>query len=488
MDWNALISQGEGKTLEFKEQLPRNDSIAKTVIAFANTAGGRLIIGVNDDCQIMGIAEDSRFGMQEKISSLIHDLCHPNIIPEIYTVQVEAHMLLVVEIFRGNLLPYWFKPKGLQEGTYLRIGSSNRIADEAMITELQRQRMHQSFDEEPNAGYAIEDLNLSVLYDAFAAIGKPCDQDKLKNLKLITELNQRDTPANALLIALGRLDNVQIKCARFKGTTMESFIDKKEFTGTLFEILEQSMAFLQNHLHLSATIEGLQRTEQYEIPLPALREIILNAIIHRDYTRNSDIKIAIYDDIVEVISVGGLVNGLTIEDIGNGRSELRNKVLANLFRELGYIESWGSGIGRVRSLCEDSGVDFELREQGTFVEAIFNRPKSTEIDRNRPANKSSEVSNSIENVSDNSEYRRITAELPPNYRRIMSKHAEKILLFLLDHDKIDLQDAQKLLDLSQRRIREIFKELIDMGLIQKIGKTKGSYYILNAEYDTEETK
>jgi len=208
-----------------------------------------------------------------------------------------------------------------------------------------------------------------------------CDSDKLKNLRLITEFNRHDTPTNALLIALGKLDNVQTKCARFKGTTMESFIDKKEYNGTLFEVLEQSMAFLLNHLHLSATIEGLQRTEQYEIPLAALREILLNAIIHRDYTRNSDIKVAIYDDVVEVISVGGLVNGLTIEDVGNGRSELRNKVLANLFRELGYIEAWGSGIGRVRALCEEAGVGFELREQGTFVEAVFKRPKSIGSDR-----------------------------------------------------------------------------------------------------------
>jgi len=476
MDWSALIRQGEGKTLELKEQLPKNDSIAKSVIAFANTAGGRLIIGVSDALEVVGIEEDTLFRMQEKVSSLIHDLCHPNIIPEIYTVQIEGKLLLVIEIFRGNLLPYWFKPKGLQEGTYLRIGSSNRVADEMMIAELQRQRMHRSFDEEPNAGYSLDALDLSVLYDAFAAIGKPCDLQKLKNLKLITELNHKDTPVNALLIALGKLDNVQIKCARFKGTTMERFIDKKEYTGTLFEILEKCMSFLQNHLHLSATIEGLQRTEQYEIPLPALREILLNAIIHRDYTRNSDIKIAIYDDIVEVISVGGLVNGLTIEDIGNGRSELRNKVLANLFRELGYVETWGSGIGRVRALCEEVGVGFELRERGTFVEGVFQRPN---IEK---------VSNSIESAVDYGRLRSITAELPPNYRRIMSKHAEKILLFLFDHDKIDLQDAQKLLDLSQRRIREIFKELIDMGLIQKIGKTKGSYYILNVEHDTGETK
>jgi len=475
MDWIAQIKEGESKVLEFKEQLPKNDSIAKTIIAFANTAGGRLIIGVNDSLKVVGIDEDSIFQTQEKLSSLIYDLCHPNIIPEIYTIRVESKTILVVEIFRGNLLPYWFKPKGLQDGTYIRIGSSNRVADEEMIRELQRYRMHTSFDEEANMKYALEDLEIDVIYDAFSKISKICDIEKLKNLKLISSYNNKYLPSNALLITLGKLDNVQIKCARFKGTTMESFIDKKEFDGTLFDMLEKSMEFLQNHLHLSATIEGLQRTEHHEIPLPALREIILNAIIHRDYTRNSDIKIAIYDDIVEIISIGGLVNGLTIDDMGNGRSELRNKVVANLFRELGYVESWGSGIGRVQTLCKNAKVGLEFKEQGSFVSVIFHR-KSIE-----------KVSNSIKTV----EYGQLppnTAELPPNYRRIMSKHAEKIILFLLDYNKIDSQDALKLLDLSQRRIREIFKELIDLELIQKIGKTKGSYYILNKEKDTEETK
>lgn len=462
------IEQGESKIIEFKEQMPKNDSIAKTVIAFANTAGGRLVIGVTDSLEIVGIAEKSIFQTQEKLSSLIHDLCHPNIIPEIYTVQVDTKILLVVEIFRGNLLPYWFKPKGLQEGTYIRIGSSNRVADEVMIMDLQRQRMHRSFDEEVNLEYTLDDLDLDTVYNAFSKIGKVCDSEKLKNLKLITRFNETFFPSNALMIALGRLDNVQIKCARFKGTTMESFIDKKEFEGTLFDMLEKSMEFLQNHLHLSAIIEGLQRTEYYEIPLAALREIILNAIIHRDYTRNSDIKIAIYDDIVEIISVGGFVNGLTIDDIGNGRSELRNKVLANLFRELGYIESWGSGIGRVRTMCLEAGVDFELKEQGTFVQAHFIRPKNTE--------KVSQIPNSEQK----------TAEKPPKNRRIVSKNTEKILLFLKEHGKIDSRDAQEVLGLSQRRIREIFKELIDAQWIKKIGKTKGSFYVLNEAIDMGE--
>ncbi len=465
------IEQGESKTIEFKEQMPKNDSIAKTVIAFANTAGGRLVIGVNDSLEIVGIAEESIFRTQEKISSLIHDLCHPNIIPEVYTVQVDTKILLVVEIFRGNLLPYWFKPKGLQEGTYIRIGSSNRAADEVMITDLQRQRMHRSFDEEVNLEYTLDDLDLDTVYNAFSKIGKICDREKLKNLKLITRFNETFSPSNALMIALGKLDNVQIKCARFKGTTMESFIDKKEFEGTLFDMLEKSMEFLQNHLHLKATIDGLQRTESYEIPLGALREVILNAIIHRDYTRNSDIKIAIYDDIVEVISIGGLVNGLTIADIGNGRSELRNKILANLFRELGYIESWGSGIGRVKTLCKDAEVNFELKEQGSFVEAVFYRPTI--------------------------EHRRNTAEIPPNksktvdYGRLRSITVDShrsIAMHIAEHGHITRKTVMELLGIGRTKADEILSSMIGDGLIVRKGAGRGTHYVLLVQIETENDK
>ena len=157
MDWVSLINEGEGKTLEFKVQLPKNNSIVKTIIAFSNTAGGRLIIGINDMLEIVGVSPKDIFQMQEKLSSLTHDLCHPNIIPEIYTIQIEDKILFVIEIFRGNLMPYCLKSKGMKEGTYIRIGSSNRIADEVMIVELQRQREHTSFDAEVNLEHSLND-------------------------------------------------------------------------------------------------------------------------------------------------------------------------------------------------------------------------------------------------------------------------------------------------------------------------------------------
>jgi len=457
------IKKGESKRLEFKEKLPSNEAIAKTVVAFSNTSGGKIVIGVNDKREIVGIDEDKVFEYEEKITSIINDMCYPTILPEIYAQNINGKIVLVVEVFRGSLLPYYLKNKGKLKGTYIRIGSTNRRADETLIAELQRQRLNKSFDEEENFEYKIDELNLEIIYNEFKQIGKVCNYEKLKNLKLIKQINSKDIPTNALLITLGKFDNTSIKCARFKGVTKEEFIDKKEFREDLFTNLKNAIKFLQNHLNLNAKVEGLQLKEELEIPLLALREALINAIVHRDYLRNSDIKVAIYDDIVEITSPGGFPNGLTIEEVMSGRSEVRNKIVANLFRELKYIETWGSGIAKIKKLCEERGIKFEINESGNFVNVVFYRPQ---------------VPNSVEKIPNNSELpansQRITSEKPAN----LTNQEEKIYDYVIKNNKIDVKIAEKLLNVKSARTREILSNMVKKGVLQKIGKTKGSYYIL----------
>ena len=386
MNLKKLIKKGESKTLELKEKLPSALNLAKTVIAFSNTAGGKIVIGVNDKREIVGIKEKEVFDLQEKVSSIIYDMCYPNILTEIYTMNIGGKILLVIEIFRGSFLPYYLKNKGKLKGTYIRVGSTNRLADESMILELERQRIGRTFDEEENLEVEIKDIDLTPIKNEFKKSGKEINIGQLKNMKLIKNVNGKDIPTNALLILTGYLDNISIKCARFKGITKDVFLDKKEFNENIFKNLENTILFLKNHLNLSAEIKDLKRKEEYEIPLVVLREILLNAIIHRDYTKNSDIKVAIYDDIVEIVSPGGLPNGLTIEEVFNGRSELRNKVIARVFKELGYVETWGSGIIRIAEICKQEGIKFELKDEGNFVSAIFKRKikirKAPEEDKN----------------------------------------------------------------------------------------------------------
>jgi len=141
------IKKGESKTLEFKEVLPKSEGIAKTVIAFSNTSGGKLIIGVNDKREIIGIDDTELFDMQDRIASIISDNCSPVINPELYSVNIQNKLVLVIEVARGNLKPYFLKNQGKADGTYIRLGATNRVADMETIAELERQKRHISFEE-----------------------------------------------------------------------------------------------------------------------------------------------------------------------------------------------------------------------------------------------------------------------------------------------------------------------------------------------------
>ncbi len=370
------IKEGESKTLEFKEKLPQKDQILKTIVAFSNTCGGKLIIGVSNDLEIIGIDDNDIFKLKDDIISLIYEGCYPNILPEIYTMTVQDKLLLVIEVFRGNLIPYYLKKATRKNGVYIRIGATNRIASPENIMELERQRNNISYDEEINYNVNFDSLDLTPIYSQFEKQNKSIDINKLKNMKLIKEEQGKLYSTNALLIILGFYEHSMIKCARFKGTTMEVFTDKKEYGGDIFSILNNSLSFIQNHINLRGEIKGLYRVDTYEIPTEALREALINALIHRDYTHQGrDIKVGIYDDIVNIVSPGCFPFNIKLEDIYNGRSECRNKTIANLFKELELIEKWGTGINRIIDLCKKHNIEKPIiSEKNDFIDIEFIRP------------------------------------------------------------------------------------------------------------------
>lgn len=163
---------------------------------------------------------------------------------------------------------------------------------------------------------------------------------------------------------------------------MSVFLDRKEYSGDLFFQLEQAEAFIKNYIRLRSEIKGLQRTDTYELPEEALREALVNALLHRDYANQGrDVKVGVCDDIVNVVSPGGLPSTLTAETLLDGRSEIRNRVVARVFKELGYIEQWGSGIQRMRAACLAQGLRAPLiREKGDFVDVEFYRSEIEDME------------------------------------------------------------------------------------------------------------
>ena len=448
------IHQGESKTLELKRQLPRHEQIAQTAVAFANTSGGKLIIGVDDHRKIAGVAETDIFTLQDQITSIILDRCYPPLLPEIYTSNINGKLVLVVEIFRGNLMPYYLKAEGKNNGTYLRIGACNRKAELLQLVELERQRINQCFDEEICPEFRLQELDLTPLQIRFAAKGKPLDDEKLKNLKLVRQDQGHLFPTQGLLILLGKFPHIMTKCARFKGTDMSLFLDRKEYAGDLFSQLEQAEAFIKNHINLRGEIKGLQRTDTYELPEAALREALTNALIHRDYTNQGrDIKVGIYDDIVNIVSPGGFPSTLTADGLREGRSEIRNRVIARVFKELGYIEQWGTGLQRIKKTCLDHGLqEPRIREISDSIDIEFQRPRVS----------------GISEVPDTAGYRRI----PPN-----TNEQESVILKQLDQNgMITAAQVMHLLSVKERRAREILKQLSEKHLLEKRGSARSTYY------------
>ena len=350
------ILQGENKTLELKEKLPSGESIAKTVVAFSNSGGGKLVIGVKDNLEMIGLEEDV-FLLQDKLVSIIHDSCFPEILPEMYTQNIEGKVVLVIEIPKGTLLPYFLRNKGKSDGTYVRIGATNRKAGPEMISELERVRRNIAFDEELLLDSCFEELNIHPIVKEFDRLDKVLTEEVMCNLKLIKKIGDKRVPTNGLNIILGMHENSQVQCARFKGVTKNVFLDRKEYSNDVFSNLHDIEAFILNHIHLEQRIKGLQREEIPEIPRIAIREALINAIVHRDYSNmGRNVKVAVYDDRIEIISPGAFPNNLLLEDVLLGRSEVRNRVIARVLKELGYIEQWGSGISRIISSCESYGL------------------------------------------------------------------------------------------------------------------------------------
>ncbi|MBX9597591.1 MAG: putative DNA binding domain-containing protein [Burkholderiales bacterium] len=456
------IALGESKTLELKQELPSSEQIARTILAFANTSGGKLVIGVDDQRQIIGIATDDIFALQDKITSMIFDGCHPNILPEIYTINHEDRLLLVIEAFRGNLLPYYLKKDGKNNGTYIRIGATNRRASLENIIDLERQRLNLAYDEEINYDVEFSSLDLAPLAKVFKEQDKSLDEQKLFSLKLAKEENNVLYPTNALLILLGKFEHCQVKCARFKGTTMDVFIDKKEYSGDMFSILEYTQNFILNHINLRGEISSLYRKDTYEIPPVALREALINALIHRDYTNGGrDIKVGVYDDIVNIVTPGGFPNTITASDIEAGRSEARNKVVANVFKTLGLIEQWGSGIKRIKSSCLEHGLFIpQIVESGDFVDVEIYRPLNP-------------ILSDTKKVSDSIGFNGIVSEADNH-----NEQEQLIINYLRSNNRITSKGVESILLVKEARARRLLMTMVSQKIISRKGSGPKTYYVL----------
>lgn len=376
-----VIHQPEGRRLEFKEQLSANSDIAKTIVAFANDAGGDIFFGVADEPrEIVGLDSDSLMELEEQVSNIIYDRCYPAILPEIKFVSVDDKQLMQVSVFRGSTPPYYIKEQGKLNGTYIRVGSTNRKADVEIISELERKRRNVSYDSEVVLKKTADNLNISGLKIAYEEkTGESFDNQVLRKLDLIKEEQGSEYPTNALvLLSDDPLRNTlfhfaKVECARFKGTTSDVFIDRKSITTNIVSQAEEAYKFVLRNINEGATVEGVYTVGRWEYPIKAIREVLRNAVVHRDYSiTGSDIKVAIYDDMIEVTSPGLLYPSIDFNAMDSRQSYARNKLIAPLFKRLGIIDQWGNGLKLIADeMKEYPNIVLRWREVGLSFQVQF---------------------------------------------------------------------------------------------------------------------
>lgn len=366
-----LLTKEEGKILEFKENTKSLPKIIQTIVAFANTAGGTLIIGIKDKTkEVIGLA--NILEEEERIANAIADSVSPLLIPSLQLHTWRDRDLLLISV-PHSFGPYYIKSKGVEEGTYVRFGSTNRLADAATILEIQRLKQHKYFDEQPNFDCTINEINFDLAKELFAKISKKMTDRTAKSLGLIVQHHAKELPSNGAVLLFADhyrefFPDAIIRLGRFLGMDKSQIIDQQDLEIPISTALEPIIAFIRRHTSVAAEIGEMRRKDIPQYPPAVVREAVINALLHTDYSiKGSSIQIAIFEDRIEITNPGCLPFGLSFEAALSGISQLRNRVIGRVFRELNLIEQWGSGLGRMINICEQQGIPLpKFEELGNF--------------------------------------------------------------------------------------------------------------------------
>jgi len=381
IDLPELIARSEGKTLEFKRDLSSADGVLRSIVAFANTSGGIVVIGVEDKTRrVVGVGDP--LAVEERLANLIADNIAPQVVPDIEVLPWRRTNVVVVRVHPGPVRPHHLKRLGPEGGVFVRVGSTNRRADDTLIEELRRHSRNEAFDEQPMPDSNSEAIDFRAASESFSELRRLTRRD-LETLRILTRYQGRlvATVGGILLFSherAHRFPDAWIQAGRFSGTDRTKILDSQEIRTHLPQAVDQAISFVQRHTSREVIVRAVRRTERWTYPLAAVREALVNAVVHADYAqRGAPIRVSIFDDRLEVENPGLLPFGLTIEDIRRGISKLRNRVIGRVFHALGLIEQWGSGIQRMSSACEQAGLKPpEFEEIGTHFRVTITATRS----------------------------------------------------------------------------------------------------------------
>lgn len=432
--------------------------------------------------EVTGVDMDSVFKIMDRITNAVSDSCTPQIVPDITFQTIEGKTIVVVYVAPGANRPYYMKSRGKEGGTYIRVAGTSRQADADKIKELELEGARISWDELICVGYEVKENAIKKLCRDMNRYRNEMQQRKgnaeklqqvtraqLLNWNVIKKTEDGYLASNAFALLTGKhFYYSRTQCAVFAGTDRGEFIDKKEYDGPLYGQIEEAYAFVLRNIRRSAKVEGLIRREGHELPPDAIREMIINAHCHRNFLDNSCVQVALYDDRLEVTSPGGLCYGLTLEEAISGRSKQRNRIVAEVFNQMGLIEAWGTGLRNIRKAAKEYSLPEPqfIEMTGTFRVNLF-RSLSPMEDRQKIGKTSAKNLKSIGETSVKAR-KSIGVELNATQKSIIDLLSENV--------QMSGTELAERIGISKRNIETNIKKLKEKGILVRHGSARAGYW------------
>lgn len=441
----------ESSNIEFKELNRENGSLPaslpKEIIAFSNTEGGEIYVGIRDDGSVSGVTDPD--DVMIRISNIIHDTVLPNVMPfiKIRPVEIDNKTVVQISVSVGTERPYYLAKEGLRpKGVFVRVGSSCLPVNEAGIREMIMETSGKTYEESRSMN---QELTFETMEMEMKSVNLEFGPVQKKTLKLIGE--------DGLYTNLGMLLSDQcehsIKIAVFQGGENEIFRERREFTGSVLKQLKDVFEFLDFHNKTQAQFVGLQRVDQRDYPVEAIREALLNSILHRDYLFSGSNVINVFEDRIEFVSLGSLVRGISLDAVFLGVSQSRNPNLAAVFYRMGLVESYGTGVRKILRLYQGhSSPEFHAAE-GAFSVVLRNQNErlQDEIVEDRPA-------------------------LYSNLAQIEQK--EQIFQYLIEKGRVTRNDVEERFGFGTTKAYKYLKLLCDERKIIQVKNGNRTFYQL----------
>lgn len=442
----------ESETVELKEVVV--DDIKKEIIAFANCDGGKLYIGVRDDGTVIGL--DNADSVSLQISNMVRDAIKPDITMFLHyeTIVENGKNVVAVDIQRGTDRPYYLAKKGMRpEGVYVRQGYSSVPATDTAIRRMIKETDGDRFE-------AMRCLNQDLTFEATKKEFELRKTDFGPQQMLTLKLIDQDGLYSNLALLLSDQCVHTIKVAVFQGTDQTIFKDRREFTGSLMQQMNEVYDFIDFRNQTRATIEKLYRVDVRDYPEVAVREALLNLLVHRDYSFSASAFISIYEDRIEFVSIGGLMPGIDLEDVMVGISVCRNQDLANVFYRLHLIEAYGTGMGKIMKAYESMQVKPVIETTKNAFKIILPNINAKYETENATVKTKSGTPVTV------------------HTEKKLSDEEEKILEYARKHGAITRNDVIELLEVSASTAARVIRKMVKTNLLEQKGKARNTHYTI----------